>query len=52
MISYLIETTGKEKLIEILQNTKQLDSCRNNLLLNSIKYYNDKYELNVNGKRK
>ena len=52
MVSYLIETNGKEKLIEILQDIKQLDSCIENLLNNAIKYYNNKYELDVDSKRK
>jgi len=44
MVSYLIETRGKEKLIEMLKDTKQLDNYRDNLLNNAIRYYNNKYE--------
>lgn len=52
MVSYLIETNGKEKLIEILKDTKQLNNYMDNLLNNTIGYYNNKYGLSTNSKRK
>lgn len=52
MVSYLIETNSKEKLVEILKDTKRLDNYKDSLLINAIKYYNDKYELNAYSKRK
>ena len=52
MVSYLIETKGKKKLLEVLKDTKQLDDCKDNLLINAIEYYNNKYELTTNSKRK
>lgn len=48
MVSYLIETIGKDKLIEILKDIKQLDNYKDNLLNDAIKYYNRKCLLNVN----
>lgn len=52
MVSYLIETKGKKKLLEVLKDTKQLDDCKDNLLINAIEYYNNKYKLTTNSKRK
>ena len=52
MVSYFIETKGKKKLLEVLKDTKQLDNCKDNLLINAIEYYNNKYELTTNSKRK
>ena len=45
MVSYLIDTYGKDKLIDILTDIKQLDEYKDNLLNNAIEYYNNIKEL-------
>ena len=50
MVSYLIDTYGKDKLINILTDIKQLDEYKENLLNNAIEYYNNirrQYENNT-----
>ena len=39
MVSYLIETLGKDKFINLLKDKKWLDEIKNNLLDKAIKYY-------------
>lgn len=43
MVSYLIETMGKDKFIEFLKNKDKLDSIKVGLLDKAINYYNYKY---------
>lgn len=51
MVSYLIETKGKESLIELLKDNKKLNIEKDNLLNNSIAYFNKKYNCKVNRTR-
>ena len=44
MINYYIEVYGKDKLIEGLKDISKLN--KENLLIDSINYYNNKYGLN------
>ena len=44
MVGYLIDTLGKDKFIEILNNISELDNYTDGLLINSINYYNDTYK--------
>ena len=39
MVNYLIDTMGKDKLIEILKDIKKLDIYKDNLLNKAIEYY-------------
>ena len=43
MVSYLIETLGKDAFVNLLNNPNKLSDIKNNLLENSIEYYNKKY---------
>ena len=43
MVSYLIETLGKDKFLELLKDKDKLNKEKHNLLNRSIEYYNDKY---------
>lgn len=45
MVSYFIETNGKDKLIDVLKDVKKLDDYKGNLLNNSIEHYNKKFGL-------
>lgn len=54
MVSYLIETLGKDEFIDLLKNSQKLNKVKENLLIKSIKYYNAKYlkKENIETKRK
>ena len=53
MVSYLLENLGKEGFIELVQDKNKIDNIKENLLSNSINYYNAKYNLsNSDIKRK
>lgn len=54
MVSYLIETLGKDEFIDLLKNSQKLNKVKENLLIKSIKYYNAKYlkKENTETKRK
>lgn len=52
MVSYLIDTLGKEKIIDILKDIKQLDYYKENLLNNAVEYYNNKYELSISAMKR
>ena len=43
MISYLIDTLGKDNFINLLRNKDQIEVVKNDLLNKSINYYNTKY---------
>ena len=43
MISYLIETLGKDNFVNLLRNKEQIEVVKNDLLNKSINYYNTKY---------
>ena len=43
MVSYLIDNIGKDKFVNLLRNKEQIKTIKNNLLINSINYYNEKY---------
>ena len=43
MVSYLIDTLGKDYLLEILKNKEQINIIKEGLLNKSINYYNKKY---------
>ncbi len=45
MVSYLIETLGKDNFINILRNIEKLKTIKQDLLINSIDYYNAKYNI-------
>ena len=40
MISYIIDTKGKDYLIELLKDKNKLEIEKTNLLNNAIEYYN------------
>ena len=44
MVSYLIDTLGKDNFISLLRNKEQLESIKKDLLIKSINYYNVKYK--------
>lgn len=44
MVSYLIETKGKDYLIELLKDSNKLNIEKENLLNRSIEYFNKKYQ--------
>lgn len=44
MISYLIETLGKDNFVNLLRDKKQIESIKDGLLNKSINYYNSKYK--------
>lgn len=46
MVSYIIETKGKEYLIELLKDSNKLKIEKENLLNRAIEYYNLKYNIN------
>ena len=41
MVSYIIDTKGKDYLIELLKDEKKLEVEKNNLLNCAINYYNN-----------
>lgn len=43
MVSYLIDTLGKDSFINLLKDKKQIETAKKDLLVNSINYYNQKY---------
>ena len=43
MVSYLIDTLGKDNFIDLLRNKEQIEAVKDNLLNKSIDYYNAKY---------
>lgn len=43
MVSYLIDTLGKDGFVDILRNKEQIDVIKEDLLNKSIDYYNEKY---------
>ena len=44
MVSYLIETLGKDNFVNLLRNKEQLEIVKKDLLNKSINYYNTKYK--------
>lgn len=45
MVSYLIESLGKDKFIELLKDSNKLNKEKNNLLNKAIYYYKEKYNI-------
>ena len=43
MLSYIIDTKGKDYLIELLKDSNKLNLEKENLLKNAIEYFNNKY---------
>ena len=43
MVSYLIDTLGKDNFIDLLRNKEQIEVVKNDLLNKTINYYNAKY---------
>ena len=43
MVSYLIDTLGKDDFVNMLSNKEQMDVVKEDLLNRSINYYNEKY---------
>jgi hypothetical protein len=43
MVSYLIDTLGKDNFINVLKNKEQIEIVKEGLLNKSINYYNEKY---------
>ena len=43
MVSYLIDTLGKDNFVNLLKNKEQIEVVKNGLLNKSINYYNAKY---------
>ena len=43
MVNYLIDNFGKEEFLRIIGNKKELDNISQNLIMDSINYYNNKY---------
>ena len=48
MVSYLIDSLGKDNFVNILKNKKQIEKIKKDLLVNSIDYYNNKYKDETN----
>ena len=44
MVSYLIDTLGKNNFINLLRNKEQIEIVKKDLLKKSISYFNTKYE--------
>lgn len=44
MVSYLIDYLGKDNLIILLKNKEEIETIKEDLLINSINYYNEKYK--------
>ena len=45
MVSYLIDTLGKDNFVNLLRNKEQIEVVKNGLLNKSINYYNAKYNV-------
>ena len=43
MVSYLIDTLGKDNFVNLLRNKEQIEVVKDGLLNKSINYYNAKY---------
>ena len=43
MVSYLIDTLGKDSLVSLLRDKEQIEVVKDDLLNKSINYYNAKY---------
>ncbi len=43
MVSYLIDTFGKDSFVDLLRDKEQIKIVKNNLLVKAINYYNEKY---------
>lgn len=48
MVSYLIDTLGKDNFVNLLRNKDQIETIKKDLVINSINYYNKKYKENDN----
>jgi len=51
MVCYLIEVYGKGEFLRLISNKNELDIISQNLVLDSIDYYNNKY-FNINTKKR
>lgn len=51
MVCYLIEVYGKDEFLRLISNKNELDIISQNLVLDSIDYYNNKY-FNINTKKR
>ncbi len=47
MVSYLIESLGKDNFIELIKDSNKLNSVKDGLLIKSINYYNRKYNIDT-----
>lgn len=52
MVSYLLESLTKKDFLELVKDKKKVDKIKNNLLINSINYYNEKIEKEESIKRR
>ena len=43
MVSYLIDTLGKDNFVNLLRDKEQIEVVKDELLNKSINYYNEKY---------
>lgn len=43
IVSYLIEKLGKKRFLKLINDEKLLNQCNSNLIEQSIKYFNEKY---------
>ena len=43
MVSYLIDTLGKDNFVNLLRDKEQIEVVKDDLLNKSINYYNEKY---------
>ena len=43
MVSYLIDTFGKDSFVDLLRDKEQIKIVKDNLLVKAINYYNEKY---------
>ena len=43
MVNYLIDNFGKEEFLRIIGKKEELNSISQNLIMDSINYYNNKY---------
>ena len=42
MVSYLIETLGKNKFLQVIKNINEVNEIKNNLIIDAINYYKQK----------
>ena len=42
MVSYLIETLGKTKFLQVFKNINEVNGIKNNLIIDAINYYKEK----------